>query len=64
MGGSQTTYQATVRVVSHSMSLTPFRVQKGGFVIVRQNEMHDLTASLLEEVCHDVKTEPDLQPLH
>ena len=36
---------------------------KGGFVIVRHNEIRDLTASLLEEVCHDVETEPGIQPL-
>ena len=27
------------------------------------NELHDITASLLSEVCHNVATEPRLQPL-
>ena len=35
----------------------------GGFTIQRQNELRDLTAQLLSEVCHDVVVEPDLQPL-
>ena len=30
--------------------------------IVRRNEIRDVTASLLTEVCHDVSLEPDLQP--
>ena len=36
---------------------------RGGFPIVRHNEIRDVTASLLTEVCHDVLIEPDLQPL-
>ena len=36
---------------------------KGGFTIVRHDEIRDLTASLLDEVCHDVEIEPRLQPL-
>ena len=35
----------------------------GGFTFIRHNEIRDLTASLLSEVCHGVRTEPDLQPL-
>ena len=30
---------------------------KGGFPILRHNEVWDLTASLLSEVCHDVRVE-------
>ncbi len=29
----------------------------------RHNEIRDITAGLLTEVCHDVRVEPDLQPL-
>ena len=29
-------------------------------VTLRHNELRDITASLLKEVCHDVKTEPTL----
>ncbi|KAF3980765.1 MAG: hypothetical protein HFP76_00405 [Methylococcales symbiont of Iophon sp. n. MRB-2018] len=37
--------------------------KRGGFPIIRHNEIRDLTATLLTEVCHDVLIEPDLQPL-
>ncbi len=40
-----------------------FSCAKGGFPILRHNEIRDLTASLLTEVCHDVRVEPELQPL-
>ena len=36
---------------------------KGGFPTIRHNEIRDLTASLMTEVCNDVQLEPDLQPL-
>ena len=36
---------------------------RGGFPTIRHNEVRDVTANLLTEICHDVKTEPDLQPL-
>ena len=36
---------------------------KGRFPTLRHNEVRDLTASLLSEVCHDVRVEPYLQPL-
>ena len=35
----------------------------GAFPIVRHDELQDLTADLLSEVCHDVCIEPHLQPL-
>ena len=35
----------------------------GGLIIQCHNELGDLTALLLAEVCHDVTTEPVLQPL-
>ena len=35
----------------------------GAFPIVRHDELRDLTADLLSEVCHDVCIEPHLQPL-
>ena len=35
----------------------------GGFPSIRHNEVKDLTASLLSEVCSDVGVEPALQPL-
>ena len=36
---------------------------KGGFPTIRHNELRDLTALLLTKVCHNVATEPRLQPL-
>ena len=44
--------------VEHVMSCP-----RGGLPIVRHNEIRDVTASLLTEVCHVVLLEPDLQPL-
>ena len=35
----------------------------GGFPKIRHNEIRDITATLLTEVCHNVATEPPLQPL-
>ena len=35
----------------------------GGFPSIRHNEVRDLTASLLSEVCSDVGAEPALQPV-
>ena len=36
---------------------------KGGFPSIRHNEVRDLTADLLTEVCHDVEIEPKMQEL-
>ena len=44
--------------VAHSLSCL-----KGGFPAIRHNEIRDVTASLLTEVCHDITVEPHLQPL-
>ena len=35
----------------------------GGYPSIRHNELQDITATLLTEVCHSVGTEPGLQPL-
>ena len=44
--------------VEHAMSCP-----KGGFPTIRHNEIRDLTANLLSEVCNDVCTEPHLQSI-
>ena len=44
--------------VEHALSCP-----KGGFPIMRHNEVRDLTANLMAEVCHDVCIEPTLQPV-
>ena len=35
----------------------------GGYPTIRHNEVHDLIASLLSDVCHDIEVELKLQPL-
>ena len=42
----------------HSMSC-----EKGGLVSIRHNDIRDLTADILREVCNDVKVEAKLIPL-
>ena len=34
-----------------------------GFPTLRHNDIRDITASMLTEVCHNVCVEPELQPL-
>ena len=40
-----------------------FSCPKGGFPSIRHNEIRDITATLLTEVCHNVSIEPNLQPI-
>ena len=40
-----------------------FSCPKGGFVITRHNEIGDITAELLTEICKNVTVEPALTPL-
>ena len=44
--------------VDHAMSC-----MKGGFVYRRHDEVRDMLANLLKDVCHDVQVEPHLQIL-
>ena len=44
--------------VNHSLTCT-----KGGYVIMRHNRVRDLEASILKDVCKDVRTEPELLPV-
>ena len=44
--------------VEHALSCP-----KSGFPSIRHNEIRDLTAKLLTEVCSQVATEPELQPV-
>ncbi|KAG0728313.1 hypothetical protein GWK47_032746 [Chionoecetes opilio] len=44
--------------VNHTMTC-----KKGGFVCIRHDEVRDVTASMLREVCRYVSTEPTLLPL-
>ena len=38
--------------------------KRGGFVIMRHNNIRDFDANLLRKVCNDVEVEPQLQPLN
>ena len=40
-----------------------FNCPRGGFPSICHNELRDITASLMKEVCHNVTIEPILQPL-
>ena len=40
-----------------------FDCPRGGFPSIRHNELRDITASLMKEICHNVTIEPILQPL-
>ena len=57
------------RLPSHCECGSPFQVDHalscpyGGFPSIRHDELRDLTAHLLTEVCHNVGIEPELQPL-
>ena len=48
---------------------TPFSVEhvlscpKGGYPSIRHNEIRDLSANLMSEVCNNVSIEPHLQPI-
>ena len=44
--------------VDHALSC-----RRGGFPIIRHNEIRNLTAQLLTEVCSEVCVEPELQPV-
>ncbi len=44
--------------VDHAMTC-----HMGGIPTIRHNEIRDITATMLTEVCHNVSTEPLLQPL-
>ena len=44
--------------VEHALSCAT-----GGYPSIRHNEVRDLIASMLKDVCHDVQIEPHLQPL-
>ena len=44
--------------VSHALSCT-----RGEYVIMRHNEIHDATATLLQEVTSSTEVEPILQPI-
>ena len=44
--------------VEHALSCS-----HGGFPSIRHNELRDINAKLMSEVCHNVGTDPPLQPV-
>ena len=44
--------------IEHSMSC-----RKGGFLYMRHNDLRDLTANMMLEVCKDTKTKSKLTPV-
>ena len=48
-------------VLVESLSLLNFSF--GGFPTIRHNELHDVKANLLFQVCSNIQIEPHLQPL-
>ena len=51
--------QGSVKICAYNDALS---CAKGGFPSIRHNEIRDLTANLLTEVCSEVCIEPHLQP--
>ena len=45
------------------LQLSTYSCPRGGFPSLRHNEIRDLTATLLTEVCNDVQVEPELQEI-
>ena len=37
--------------------------KKGGFVTIRHNDLRDLAAKILSEICNNIEIEPKLVPL-
>ena len=37
--------------------------KKGGFVFIWHNDLQDITANVMSEVCKDAEFEPELTPL-
>ena len=64
MGENYPGFQVTVCVVLHLYSANHAMICcHNGLTFIRHNELRDLTANWLHEVCHDVAVEPPLQPL-
>jgi hypothetical protein len=65
MDGKYTTCHLNVDVEPPCPSIMlSYVCHKGGFPSLRHNEIRDLSASLLKEVCSNTGTELHLQPLN
>lgn len=63
MAGHFRIHHHTAPVAIHSALNMHPPAKTGGFPALRHNEVRDITASLLSEVCHGVTIEPHLQSL-
>ena len=64
MDGLHPTCLLTVSV-GHDLTIKhALNCKCGGFLSIRHNELRDITADLLTEVCHNVLIEPPLLPLN
>ena len=63
MVGSLTCFLRPVFVARHFSIEHALNCPCGGYPSIRHNELQDITATLLTQVCHSVGTEPGLQPL-
>ena len=61
IGHSRMCYPTVAVEISFSVEHV-LTCKTGGFSAVRHNEVRDITATLLAEVCHGVTIEPHLQP--
>ena len=62
MAGCCPTFQQIVFVVPYLVNHA-FTCYHGGYLTLRHNEIRDITARLMSEVCPNVATEPTLQPV-
>ena len=54
---------AIVYVGLITTSIIPSHAKKGGYVMMRHNCIRDLEGEIMQEVCSDVRIEPELMPL-
>ena len=60
--GKDAIYQHLVLAVV-TLIFSTVRVARGGFMCIRHNDLLDLTANMMSEVCKDTEIEPKLTPL-
>ena len=63
IGIPYTLHQHVAVVPSFPWNMHSSSCPNSGFPTIRHNEIRDLTTNLLTEVCNDVCTEPELQPI-
>ena len=64
MGGKSQSYQQCVHVEVNLIYMVLVGKKEARFVIVRHNDLRELTAEILSEVCNNTEIEPKLIPLN